>query len=169
MALAPHLHRQLLSSAADSAAATTTAVRWMPSYDCHNMDAAKEYYESLVPCFAPLAVIAPCFVCYSVSIDSTHLRFGYLTACFRAKIERSDIDSSSVTTGSSSCMENLSSFGGWGIRMGPRGSLVYNPTNGPWVELKTSAGRAYRFATNNAEQVAAILRGGACEAGAVER
>jgi hypothetical protein len=124
-------------------------------------DGAQEYSESQVPCFAPLvALIAPCFVCYSVSVGSTHLTFGYLMGCVRAKVARDDIVGDSVKTGSSDCGQNLR-LGGWGIRMAGGGLTVYNPTNGPWVEFSTKSGKSYRFSTKNADKVAGMLRVGA--------
>ena len=117
------------------------------------------YHEYIMPWFAPLAIILPMFLRYSVCIDDTTLDFGYLTPLCRVKIPRSQIDKTSVTTGSSSFMENLKSFGGWGIRWGGPGKWVYNPIDGPWVELRTTTGKEYRFVTRNHGEVAKILVG----------
>ena len=122
------------------------------------VNADDKYSEGQVPCFAPLVFFLPFFWWYSVSIDDKDLTFGYLSWCFRARVARSLIDKSSIETGSSTCMENLTTYGGWGIRMGPGGLTVYNPANGPWVRFKMTSGRAYLFSTINPEKVAAILR-----------
>ena len=117
------------------------------------------YTESQIPCFAPLTFFLPLFWKYSVRITKAELSFGYLTSCCRKTLPLSDIDRGSVSTGSSTCMENLSNYGGWGIRLAG-GGVVYNPNNGPWVSFATKSDGRYHFSTNNPEKVASLLRGG---------
>ena len=118
------------------------------------------YRETQWPWFAPLVVMLPCFLRYAVSIDDSSLSFGYLTWLCRRTIPMADIDRSSVTTGTSTWWQNLSTFGGWGIRIGADGKRVYNPNNGAWVEVKTTSGMAFRFSTAKPDEVADLLRRG---------
>ena len=122
-----------------------------------NLLLTHNYHEELCPWFAPLVFWVPVFLRYRIIISDEALSFGYLTWFCRKTIPMPDIDKTSVVSGSSTWFENLKAFGGWGIRWGGHG-WVYNPINGPWVEVTTTSGRRYRFSTRNAEQVVELLR-----------
>eukprot|EP00591_Stephanopyxis_turris_P001983 CAMPEP_0195524072 /NCGR_PEP_ID=MMETSP0794_2-20130614/23717_1 /TAXON_ID=515487 /ORGANISM="Stephanopyxis turris, Strain CCMP 815" /LENGTH=144 /DNA_ID=CAMNT_0040654219 /DNA_START=115 /DNA_END=549 /DNA_ORIENTATION=+ len=136
------------------------------------MSTNPRYEENWTPLFAPLVFFLPCFYSYGIRIDDDELLFGY---GFRKpwgftskKVDLKDLDS--IVTGTASWKDNLSKFGGWGIRydlfhnIGNNGDSdsqssgwAYNASNGPYVDISLKDGSAFRFASRDAARVEAVL------------
>lgn len=128
------------------------------------------YKETWTPPFAPLVFFLPCFYKYGIVVTEDNLSFGYgflgpstLTNALTSKtMLLRNVDTTSIKVGSASCKENLSQFGGWGIRYGKSDghwTWAYNAKNGPFVEFQDKAtGRWYRLASKNVCEVERILR-----------
>lgn len=112
--------------------------------------------------------------CYSVRIFNDCITFGYGMpgqqpwACASKTQPLANIKPDSVVIGNASWLDNLSNFGGWGIRYSPgifneQGITIiaYNPANGPYIEfVEMDSGKKYHFVSKNVYEVAALLRQG---------
>ena len=119
------------------------------------------YEERWCPWFMPLMFWFPCTWRYEVVIEAGKLRFGYGPSfnLMKKAVELGNV--CDIQVGTSTWMENLIQFGGWGIRYGRGGIWCYNAANGPWLQFTcTDSGTKYRFSTRNQTLVAQLLGGG---------
>ena len=128
------------------------------------------YEETWTPPFAPLVFFLPFFYKYGIVITEDKLSFGYgflgpstaANAWTSKTVLLRNVDKSSIQVRSSSWKENLSQFGGWGIRYGRSDghwTWAYNAKNGPYIEfLDNDTGTWYRFVSKNVQEVERILR-----------
>lgn len=136
------------------------------------------YSESFRPWFAAIVFPLRVFSEYGVVVEEDEHDRGNRTVTFGygvggpAKTSRltahsssvANIDPSSVTFGEASVTENVTGFGGWGVRYGLlNGTWAYNAVHsGPYcefVETVDSKRTKYRLSTNDPAAVAAMLRG----------
>ena len=125
-----------------------------------------KYEESWMPPFAPVAFFLPMFYKYSVIVTEKSITFGYgftkqpwgLTS---QTLLFSDIKKESIATGDATWKDNLTKYGGWGLRLAFNGTVAYNAKNGPYIELQSTAGKKFVFVSKDVEKVAALLRGDA--------
>ncbi len=74
-------------------------------------------------------------------------------------ISYEDINKDSIKTGVATWVDNMKTFGGWGIKLGLNGTTAYNAKNGDYVDLTTKKGYTYRLVSNDVQTVASLLRG----------
>ncbi len=154
------------------------------------------YEEIWTPPFAPLVFFLPMFYKYGVIVskststtrkkdvadddDEITITFGYgftrpTSRSMTSKtVSIKNIDQESITIGNASWKDNLTRYGGWGIRLGMFDgdvSIAYNAKNGDYIEFvvvesseeststNTGSKKKYRFVSDNVEAVAALMRG----------
>lgn len=122
------------------------------------------YEETWWVPFAPVVFFLPLFYKFGVKVTSDKLTFGYgfsKPGNWTSKtILVKNIEKDSIVTGSASWKENLMSYGGWGIRYGIDGTIVYNAQNGEYIELVESEnGQKYHFVSNDVKTVESLLKG----------
>lgn len=125
------------------------------------MEPSQQYSEWHVPRFNVVTFWLPMFWYYYVEVENDTLSFGYGPSaglCSKS-LPIQNIRAGSVLVGTTNWKDNLTNFGGWGIRNA--GDLWnYNPSNGGWVQFQETAeagGGRYRFYSENPTQVARLL------------
>lgn len=124
-----------------------------------------QHREMWIVPFAPLVFFLPMFYKYGVIITGNSMTFGYgfssPMGLSSKTIQLKDIKTGSIAVGSATWKDNLTTFGGWGIRLGLNGTTAYNPTNGNYIELVESKPgekeRKYRFVSKHVKKVVSLI------------
>ena len=121
------------------------------------------YEESFKVPWFPLVFFLPIFYKYGVIITDKEIQFGYgfskPMAIVSKTIPFENIKKETIKTGFATWNDNLTRFGGWGIKLSLDGTIAYNAKNGDYLELTTTRGYTYRLVSNDVQTVASLLGG----------